>query len=228
MPGKQKECGNREQQRIEVGCGGSFDEILIRKGTYVRDTGVGPDNKGEEGISRVQDSEAQTRGQKDEVNATEGTKVEEGGKMEQGVKEREVKEVQVKKLPYMWVTKLLGAHLMSARRDKICKGEFVEVLKLLHREVRAKELMKEEEFELAKRPRVPVTIENWTSAFPIYTSVYCKKYPESSVALLKFMDIIRKAQISFGGKPWAQYDEEFRVRMTADPEAKWGEIDTDL
>ena len=42
-------------------------------------------------------------------------------------------------------------------------------------------------------------IDNWTVAFLIYASMYCEKYPDRSfVALFKYMDVIRKAQITYG------------------------------
>ena len=46
---------------------------------------------------------------------------------------------------------------------------------------------------------MPVTIENWTAAFLIYASVYCEMFPERSVVLLKYMNVIQKAQITYGG-----------------------------
>ena len=98
---------------------------------------------------------------------------------------KESAEVVLKRLPYMGITKPLGAHLMGITKERIWKGEYVDMWKLLHRELRAKEGSKEEEYELARRPKVPKTIENWTAAFLIYASVCCEKFPERSVALLK-------------------------------------------
>ena len=141
---------------------------------------------------------------------------------------KESAEIRIKKLPYMGIAKPLGAHLMASSKEKIWRGEYVEMLKLLHRELRAKEGTKEEEYELARRPRVPLTIENWTSAFLIYASVYCERFPERSVALLKCMDVIRKAQITYGGYAWVHYDEEFRARLSEDADGHWGELDSDL
>ncbi|KAJ1216844.1 hypothetical protein NDU88_004443 [Pleurodeles waltl] len=117
---------------------------------------------------------------------------------------------------------------MLATKEKIWKGEYVEMLKLLHREIQSKEASKEEEYELSKRLKVPVNIENLTAAFLIYASVYCKRFPERAVALLKYMDVIRNAYLNYGGYAWVQYDEEFRARMAADEEVKRGEIDADL
>ena len=51
----------------------------------------------------------------------------------------ESKEVTYKKLPYMGITKLLGAHLMLITKERSWEGEYMEVFKLLLREVRVKE-----------------------------------------------------------------------------------------
>ena len=141
---------------------------------------------------------------------------------------KESADTHYKKMPYMGITKPLGAHLTSGMKERIWRGEYVEMFKLLHREIRAKEGSKEEEYELAKRPKVPVTIENWTAAFLTYASVYCEKFPERSVALLKYMDVIRKAQITYGGYAWVHYDEEFRARLSEDADGQWGQLDQDL
>ncbi|XP_078527935.1 uncharacterized protein LOC144802402 [Lissotriton helveticus] len=85
----------------------------------------------------------------------------------------------------------LGSHLSEKLKEKIWKHEFVDVFQLLHREVQAKEGSKEEEWELTRHPRVPVTMENWTSAFLIFASVYCQKYLDRAIALFKYMDVVR-------------------------------------
>ncbi|KAJ1197250.1 hypothetical protein NDU88_001112 [Pleurodeles waltl] len=102
------------------------------------------------------------------------------------------------------------------------------MLKLLHRELRAKEGSKEEEHELAKRPKMRVTVGNWIVAFLICASIYCKKYLVCSVALFKYIDVIRKAYISYGGYARMQYDDEFWACLAADLNAQWGKIDLDL
>ncbi|KAJ1171517.1 hypothetical protein NDU88_003378 [Pleurodeles waltl] len=58
---------------------------------------------------------------------------------------------KAKKLPYMGVSMALGGHLTQSLKEKIWRGEFIDVFKLLHREVQAKEGSKEEEWELARR-----------------------------------------------------------------------------
>lgn len=71
-------------------------------------------------------------------------------------------------------------------------------------------------------------MENWTSAFLIYASIYCEKHLDRAIALLKYMDIIRKAQMHFGGFAWLSYDKEFRARVSVNPDKPWGEVDQEL
>ncbi|KAJ1081445.1 hypothetical protein NDU88_001627 [Pleurodeles waltl] len=85
--------------------------------------------------------------------------------------------IKSKKLPFMVVSMPFGVHLTQAMKDKICNGEFVDVFQLLHREIQAKEGLKEEEWELARRPKVTTSTENWMSAFFIIASVYCERHP---------------------------------------------------
>ncbi|KAJ1181523.1 hypothetical protein NDU88_006730 [Pleurodeles waltl] len=108
----------------------------------------------------------------------------------------------------------LGSHVVEKMKARIWKHEYVDVFRLLHRDIQAKEGSKEEEWELARRPRVPITMDNWTSAFLIYASIYCKKYADRAIAMFKYKDIIRKAQMHFGGFAWLSYDEEFRARVS--------------
>ena len=144
-------------------------------------------------------------------------------------KEGEVSEkVHLKRLPYMGIAMPLGSHLSDKTKRKIWNHEYVDVFKLLHRDLLSKEGSKEEEWELARRPRVPKTIENWTSAFLIYASIYCEQHADRAVAIFKYMDIIRKAQMHFSGYAWLDYDEEFRARMSLNSQKPWGDIDSEL
>ncbi|KAJ1108239.1 hypothetical protein NDU88_005620 [Pleurodeles waltl] len=129
-----------------------------------------------------------------------------------------------KRLPYMGLAKPLGSHVADKMKARIWRHEYVDVFKLLHRDIQAKE----EEWKLARRPRVPITMDNWTSAVLIFASIYCEKYPDRAIALFKYMDIIRKSQLHFGGFAWLSYDEEFRARVSVNPEKPWGDVDPEL
>lgn len=133
-----------------------------------------------------------------------------------------------KKLPYMGISMPLGTRLSERIKNRIWQHEFVDVFKLLHRDIQAKEGFKEEEWELARRPRVPRNIENWTAAFFIYASVYCEKHQDRAIAMFKYMDIIRKAYLHFIGFAWLSYDEDFRARVSIFHDKPWGEVDQEL
>ena len=111
-------------------------------------------------------------------------------------KDDEGKETHLKKLPYMGLAMPLVTFIRKDK-EKNMEHEYVDVFKLLHRHLQSKEGSKEEEWELARMPRVPITMENWTSAFLIYASICCEKHGNRAVAILKYMDIICKAQMHF-------------------------------
>ncbi|KAJ1217749.1 hypothetical protein NDU88_005339 [Pleurodeles waltl] len=121
----------------------------------------------------------------------------------------------------------LGSHVAEKTKARIWRHEYVDVFKLLHTDIQAKEGSKEEEWELARRPRVLITMDNWTSAFLIYASIYCERFLDRAIAMFKYMDIIRKAQLHFGGFAWLNYDE-FRARVSINLEKPWGDVDSEL
>ena len=68
----------------------------------------------------------------------------------------------LKKLPHMGIAMSLEFHLSQKTKKKIWNHEYTDVFSLLHSDLQSKEGSKEEEWELARRLRVPKTIENWT------------------------------------------------------------------
>ncbi|KAJ1207496.1 hypothetical protein NDU88_002887 [Pleurodeles waltl] len=172
--------------------GGS--EARLWEGVHIADTAIGTDVvKGSE-VGTATDKGLKGQAVEGAVAIDRGNRRGAAGvgKTENKKDVSENKQVKIKNLPYMRTSKPLGAHLMLATKEKIWKGKYVEMWKLLHWEVRAKEGSKEEKMELAKRPTVPLTI----GPLP---SVHCGKYPERVVALLKYMDVIRKAQVTYSG-----------------------------
>ena len=53
-----------------------------------------------------------------------------------------------------------------------------------------------------------LTIEQWTDASCIYSSVYRIKYPQEGEALASYMGLIRRIAAEGGG--WYNYDRQFR------------------
>ncbi|XP_041456574.1 uncharacterized protein LOC121408919 isoform X2 [Lytechinus variegatus] len=123
----------------------------------------------------------------------------------------------------------LGGEVPSSVKEKIWKGEFVELGGLLKRESLSEEGSQLQAFSLCAsgsalmlRPqsKAPViaSIEQWTSAFLIYASIYLERHCMRARELLKYIDIVRSIVrfggfnfSSFGGnQPFRPYDRSFR------------------
>ncbi|OCT57189.1 hypothetical protein XELAEV_18003887mg [Xenopus laevis] len=123
----------------------------------------------------------------------------------------------------------LGLHLPQAVRDKIVRGEYVDLLSLLPS---AKEFLvkndKVSEVEIDRRRPVARTFSNWLQAFCIYANVLCAKQPHLSSGLFKHVDIILEAYKAYGGIAWFIYDDRFRQKMSIQRSIPWGSKDIDL
>ncbi len=132
----------------------------------------------------------------------------------------------------------LGVYLSQATREKIMKGQYVNMYYMLDRQGEkeagegtsyhqahvgsdSKLLLKE------VRPKQIRNINEWTSAFHVYMYVYLQAHPSRALELLKYCENIRFAARA-GGDSWIRYDHEFRLRMGAAPTRCWGSVDTEL
>ena len=112
----------------------------------------------------------------------------------------------------------LGYHLTAAMKEKIVRGEFVDLLSLLPS---AKESLfkdKKDERGDEDRRRLSRSFSNWLQAFLIYSSIICEKCPEKSVGLLQHVDMVA----------WFVYDESFRQKLAVHPNLEWGSKDIGL
>ncbi len=133
----------------------------------------------------------------------------------------------------------LGDHIQQSVRDKIGRGEFVELGSLLEtwgpRQDQQKGLslsLNEAGCPVLKpamnTPRKIFNISTWTSAFLIYASVFISYHPSRAQELLKYMHTIRSASLRFGGQGWWKYDVQFRLRKQRNPQSSWATIDGEL
>lgn len=101
----------------------------------------------------------------------------------------------------------LGAHLKQDVRDKICKGEYVEIFSPLALEkfnldrVMSDDTKKEDE-ERRRYRLIPQTFANWLLALAIMASVIVEKNPEHCSALFCYMDVVGEAHRVYGGSAW--------------------------
>ncbi|XP_053159419.1 uncharacterized protein LOC128347977 isoform X2 [Hemicordylus capensis] len=125
--------------------------------------------------------------------------------------------------PYGAVGLPLGDHLLPATKEKILKGEYVDIFSLLFREpeVKHKEGESCKDHAVTKRKPVEKSWNNWLSGFTIYMGVVIPAQPARALALVKYMDIIHRAVSDFAGNAWVRYDENFRMRAALDPSMPW-------
>lgn len=124
----------------------------------------------------------------------------------------------------------LGFHLSAGIRERIWKGEFLDLLSLLP--------LSEDSFQRAgghddkaeedRRQPINRTFNNWLQTFLIFASVTCEKFPEKSPGLFQHLDIILVAYKNFGDMAWFVYDESFRQKMAVHSSLQWGDKDIGL
>ena len=61
--------------------------------------------------------------------------------------------------------------------------------------------------QTTRRNKPPITIEQWTSAFQVFSTIYIQKRPKESSDLLKYSYMIREMYDLYGDQPWRMYDE---------------------
>ena len=130
----------------------------------------------------------------------------------------------------------VGAHVPSNIRDKIASGQFIELESLLSTqgvEILEKQIVMNSLGELVVKPKAVKKaindIESWTEAMLVYTSIYLLSSPEKAQDIIKYISTIRLGAKRHGGMNWSRYDQQFRLRLAADPMSmSFGKIDYEL
>lgn len=125
----------------------------------------------------------------------------------------------------------LGFHLSKSVKEKIWRGEYLDILSLLpaSKEFLAKsDRQSSERTEEDRRRAVPKTFQNWLQAFCIYSAVMGERFPGKCSGLFQHLDIIAEAFRHFGGSAWFSYDENFRQKLAVHPSLHWGAKDVGL
>ncbi|OCT67230.1 hypothetical protein XELAEV_18038513mg [Xenopus laevis] len=129
----------------------------------------------------------------------------------------------------------LGVHVKREVKEKIWKGEFVELFSLLPldetielKDEDKKDKKKEEEEKKKRYSKLPQTFGNWLRAFCILASIIGEKHPEKCSSLFCYVDGVWEAFKVYGGLAWWRYDEQFRQRLAANPTMRWDQMDITL
>ncbi|XP_052103110.1 uncharacterized protein LOC127736584 [Mytilus californianus] len=125
----------------------------------------------------------------------------------------------------------VGEHVPFKIKEKIWEGKFIELHYLLRTQKEMEETpsdgitgeLKRGKICIEKRSSgVYLSINEWTSAFMVFMSVYIEKYRTRAQELLKYMRDIRLAATR--SENWATYDEQFRLKIEKNPNLSWGNI----
>ncbi|XP_078518075.1 uncharacterized protein LOC144782569 [Lissotriton helveticus] len=125
----------------------------------------------------------------------------------------------------------LAAHVTPETKEKIWKGEFVDILSLIRpkrREVESKEKEGKEGSFKDRKPRVEESITNWLFGFKVFSIVMLDKKPELAVPLICYANKILKAQTMYGGGSWLDYDRDFRWAKVDDPDMGWDQTEVNV
>ena len=111
-------------------------------------------------------------------------------------------------------------------RVQIWSNKYIDFVQLLRINSAAAEPVL---FKVPKgKPDKMHTYMGWTKAFHIFQVIYCQKFPEQNIPLIKYEETIRdlyqRAPNAFG---WREYDERFRFRRQSTL-APWEVRDAEL
>ena len=73
-----------------------------------------------------------------------------------------------------------------------------------------------------------MSIEQWTSAFLVFASIYVVQHPDQARQLLKYADTVRSAAFHRTGCGWHDYNIQFCLRQARLPSHSWASIDAEL
>ena len=126
--------------------------------------------------------------------------------------------------------------------DRILRGEYIDFTLLLPNSI-SQSQVPDLQFRLAdlspgplgspitmvhkKKPTID-SFQKWIDTFTVYMVVIVSSYPQRSVELLNYQQIISLATTKFRGSAWLSYDEQFRRRVAHNLTRSWDHIDLEL
>ena len=123
----------------------------------------------------------------------------------------------------------LTCHIDSTLMEKIKKGQFVDLEKLLPSERFKKD---NTQFEWcvkdgstfltpAEKEKKITNIRRWDQAFRMYASIYCRANPERAGEIWQYIEVIHTAAAAYIWDNVAKYDYVFRHLMEYNPGRSW-------
>lgn len=129
----------------------------------------------------------------------------------------------------------LAMHVPHLVKQKIMKGEFVELHTLLNKQAdfdtqESRVLFMNGQLTLKPTNATKITsIDAWLDAFFIYMSIYLSSHVDQTLNIIKYMANVKlgASRVS-GGLGWREYDRHFRLKRAKDNSISWGKIDQEL
>ena len=132
----------------------------------------------------------------------------------------------------------ISCHVSTDLREKIERGEFVDLDKLLPKEKCGGNYMYKEEklmrlvqrgdetfYAPAQEMRVN-SVRKWDQAFRIYAAIYTQANPERAGEVWQYIHVINVAALSYSWENVAYYDFTFRQLMAEKPWMSWAKTYT--
>ena len=131
-------------------------------------------------------------------------------------------------------------HIEDAIREKIEKGKFIELEKLIQKRILQYDNRSDNRMQLVNRDGISYfvpaidretkidNIKKWEQAFRVYTTIYCKANPNRAGEILQYVDVIHRAAAIFNWDNVAKYDYVFRQLMAEKPHRSWAKVYTQM
>ncbi|KAJ1178040.1 hypothetical protein NDU88_003289 [Pleurodeles waltl] len=122
----------------------------------------------------------------------------------------------------------LAAHVAPDIKEKIWKGEFVDIFSLIRakkRDVETKDKGAKASSSSDKKPKTEESNMNWLFGFNVFMSVMLERKPETGIAMICYPNKILKAHHMYGGNAWLEYDRDFRWANVEDPAIGWDQTE---
>ncbi|XP_078542429.1 uncharacterized protein LOC144828213 [Lissotriton helveticus] len=122
----------------------------------------------------------------------------------------------------------LATHVPSEMKEKIWKGEYVDIFALIRpkrRDVEYKEREGKEGSFRDRKPRIEESFTNWLCGFHVFTTVMLERKPELAISLVFYTNKILTAHASLGGSAWLDYDRDFKWAKAVNPSIGWDQVE---
>lgn len=140
--------------------------------------------------------------------------------------------------PLVSVGSSLGNHVSQSIKQKILKGEYIDLANMLQSGSDSSEAdhhklsVKDGQLAIvsnAPKARKLTSIERWTDAMLVFAGIYISGHIDQAPHLLKYIDTIRTgASRNPNSQGWLDYDKQIRLRKSIDPSISWSAIDSEL